>query len=103
MFPHRFGRFLPRVTHIPSENSILSNLSSPRGVAILGCEYHSQAGSANFGLHFILNTGYDLTTALGKCLMDPSSPLWHYSGLTSGKVYPLKRFPHNCNTQLEKP
>ena len=54
-----------------------------------------------FGLHLILNTGYDLTTALGKCLM--TSPLWHYSGLTSGKVYPLKRFPHSCNTQLEKP
>ena len=53
-----------------------------------------------FGLHLILNTGYDLTTALGKCLMDPSIPLWHFSGLTSGKV---KRFPHSCNTQLEKP
>ena len=57
----------------------------------------------SFGLHLILNMGYDLTIALGKCLMDPSSPLWHYSGLTSGKVYPLKRFPHSCNTQLENP
>ena len=46
MSPHRFGRFLPLVTHLPNENSILSNFSSPRGVAILGCEYHSQAGSA---------------------------------------------------------
>ena len=47
MFPHQFGRFLPLVGHLPSENSILSNFSSPRGVAILGCEYHSQAGSAS--------------------------------------------------------
>ena len=46
MFPHQFGRFLPLVGHLPSENSILSNFSSPRGVAILGCEYQSQAGSA---------------------------------------------------------
>ena len=51
----------------------------------------------SFGLHLILNMGYDLTIALGKCLMGPSSSLWHYSGLTSGKVYPLKRFPHSCN------
>ena len=48
----------------------------------------------SFGLHLILNMGYDLTIALGKCLMGPSSSLWHYSGLTSGKVYP---FPHSCN------
>ena len=51
----------------------------------------------SFGLHLILNMGYDLTIALGKCLMDPSSPLWHYGGLTSGKFHPLKRFPHSCN------
>ena len=47
IFPHRFGRFLPLVTNLPSENSIFSNFSSPRGVAILGCESHSQAGSAS--------------------------------------------------------
>ena len=46
MFPHQFGRFFPLVTHLPGENSILSNFSSPRSVAILGCESHSQAGSA---------------------------------------------------------
>ena len=47
MLPHRFEHFLPVVTHLPSEKSILSNFSSPRGVAILGCESHSQAGSAS--------------------------------------------------------
>ena len=46
MLPHRFEHFLPVVTHLPSEKSILSIFSSPRGVAILGCESHSQAGSA---------------------------------------------------------
>ena len=50
MFPHQFGRFFPLVTHLPSENSIPSNFSSPRGVAILGCESHSQAGSASLGV-----------------------------------------------------
>ena len=59
MFPHQFGRFLPLVGHLPSENSILSNFSSPRGVAILGCEYHSQAGSATLLSKFkILKTTY---------------------------------------------
>ena len=33
-------------THLPSVKSILPYFSSPRGVAILGCESHSQAGSA---------------------------------------------------------
>ena len=51
MFPHRLGVFLPLVGHLPSENSILSNFSSPRGVAILGCESHSQAGSAKYMEH----------------------------------------------------
>ena len=35
-------------THLPSVKSILPYFSSPRGVAILGCESHSQAGSAIF-------------------------------------------------------
>ena len=48
MFPHRFGRFFPLVTHLPSENSNFSSLS---GVAILGCESHSQAGSAKYMEH----------------------------------------------------
>ena len=34
-------------THLPSVKSILPYFSSPRGVAILGCESHSQAGSAS--------------------------------------------------------
>ena len=45
-FLTNLGVFLPLVGHLPSENSILSNFSSPRGVAILGCESHSQAGLA---------------------------------------------------------
>ena len=40
-----------------------------------------------FGLHLILNTGYDLTTALGKCLMDPSIPLWPNFRKGLSKVY----------------
>ena len=34
MFPHRFGRFLPSVTHLASENLILPNFSMLRGVAV---------------------------------------------------------------------
>ena len=34
MFPHRFGRFLPQVGHLPSEKSILLDFSSSRVVAI---------------------------------------------------------------------
>ena len=37
-------------THFPSEKSILPYFSSPRGVAILGCESHSQAGLARSGV-----------------------------------------------------
>ena len=35
------------VIHFPSENSILPNFSMLRGVAILDCDSHSQAGSTN--------------------------------------------------------
>ena len=37
MFPHRFGRFLPSVTHLASEKSILPNFSMLRGVAVSVC------------------------------------------------------------------
>ena len=40
------GVFLPLVIHLPSEKSILPKFSSLRGVAILGWESLSQAGSA---------------------------------------------------------
>ena len=33
------------VVHLPSEKSILPYFSGPRGVAILDCDSHSQAGS----------------------------------------------------------
>ena len=49
MFPHRFGCFLPSVTHLASEKSILPNFSMLRGVAILDCDSHSQAGSTSLG------------------------------------------------------
>ena len=39
------GVFLPSVTHLASEKSILPNFSMLRGVAILDCDSHSQAGS----------------------------------------------------------
>ena len=35
------------VIHFPSEKSILPNFSMLRGVAILDCESHSQAGSTS--------------------------------------------------------
>ena len=35
------------VIHLPCENSILPNFSMLRGVAILDCDSHSQAGSTN--------------------------------------------------------
>ena len=41
------GVFCPIVAHFPSEKLILSYFSSPRGVATLDCESHSQAGSTN--------------------------------------------------------
>ena len=41
------GVFVAMVTHLPCESSILLNLSSPKGVAILDCESHSKAGSTN--------------------------------------------------------
>ena len=41
------GAFCPMVVHLPSEKSILPYFSGPRGVAILDCDSHSQAGSTN--------------------------------------------------------
>ena len=37
MFPHRFGCFLPSVTHLASEKLILPNFSMLRGVAVSVC------------------------------------------------------------------
>ena len=37
--------FCPMGVHLPGEKSILPYFSSPRGVAILDCDSHSQAGS----------------------------------------------------------
>ena len=39
------GAFCPIVAHLPSAKLILPYFSSPRGVAILDCDSHSQAGS----------------------------------------------------------
>ena len=39
------GAFCPIVAHLPSAKSILPYFSSPRGVAILDCDSHSQADS----------------------------------------------------------
>ena len=64
--------FLPLVTHLPSENSILSNFSSPRGVAILGCESHSQAGSATK----LRRCASQLETLCRKSLGQINQPLW---------------------------
>ena len=72
MFSHQFGRFLSLVTHLPSENSILSNFSSPRGVAILGCESHSQAGSATK----LRRCASQLETLCRKSLGQINQPLW---------------------------
>ena len=41
------GAFCPIVAHLPSAKLILPYFSSPRGVAILDCDSHSQAGSTN--------------------------------------------------------
>ena len=40
--------FSPMEVHLPGEKSILPYFSSPRGVAILDCDSHSQAGSTTF-------------------------------------------------------
>ena len=39
--------FCPMGVHLPGEKSILPYFSSPRGVAILDCDSHSQAGSTS--------------------------------------------------------
>ena len=44
------GAFCPMVVHLPSEKSILLYFSGPRGVAILDCDSHSQAGSTSWRL-----------------------------------------------------
>ena len=41
------GAFCPMAVHLPSEKSIFSYFSGPRGVAILDCDSHSQAGSTS--------------------------------------------------------
>ena len=38
----------PMEVHLPSEKLVLPYFSSPRGVAILDCDSHSQAGSTTF-------------------------------------------------------
>ena len=47
------GAFCPMVVHLPSAKSILPYFSSPRGVAILDCDSHSQAGSTRFREKFL--------------------------------------------------
>ena len=42
--------FWCHLVNFPSEKSILPYFSSPRGVATLDCEFHSQAGSTSRGL-----------------------------------------------------
>ena len=41
----KLDAFCPMEVHLPGEKSILPYFSSPRGVAILDCDSHSQAGS----------------------------------------------------------
>ena len=47
------GAFCPMVVHLPSEKSILPYFSGPRGVAILDCDSHSQAGSTRVLAKFL--------------------------------------------------
>ena len=47
------GAFCPMVVHLPSEKLILPYFSGPRGVAILDCDSHSQAGSTTGGLGYL--------------------------------------------------
>ena len=48
------GAFCPKVVHLPSEKSILPYFSGPRGIAILDCDSHSQAGSTRAPFFFLL-------------------------------------------------
>ena len=53
----------PLLVGFPSEKSILPYFSSLRGVAILDCEYHSQAGSTRGGYdHFVGKKTFHGTT-----------------------------------------
>ena len=73
MFPHRFGCFLPSVTHLASEKSILPNFSMLRGVAILDCDSHSQADSTTTMCNN-MSTNLVFFISLRKILSDAMSP-----------------------------
>ena len=55
------------VVHLPSEKSILPYFSGPRGVAILDCDSHSQAGSTN--LHVASIAELDYSFAVEKSVL----------------------------------
>ena len=61
------GAFCPMVVHLPSEKSILPYFSGPRGVAILDCDSHSQAGSTN--LHVASIAELDNSFAVEKSVL----------------------------------
>ena len=69
------GAFCPMVVHLPSEKSILPYFSGPRGVAILDCDSHSQAGSTTRPL---------ITLSLSLDPFPPSSSLSFSSSGFSG-------------------
>ena len=67
------GAFCPMVVHLPSEKSILPYFSGPRGVAILDCDSHSQAGSTSFNKNSTLN-GVAWVARLSQLRLIPRSP-----------------------------
>ena len=78
------GAFCPMVAHLPSAKSILPYFSSLRGVAILDCDSHSQAGSTSllsgFQLekHFFIHTvrSYSHSTATAEFVTSIGLKKW---------------------------
>ena len=59
--------FCPMGVHLPGEKSILPYFSSPRGVAILDCDSHSQAGSTTLTLTWSSSSGTRKNSLVPTC------------------------------------
>jgi len=92
------GAFCPMVVHLPSEKSILPYFSSPRGVAILDCDSHSQAGSTKATFRKVTPTALKVNVKkIRQVILDPWhvwAPIWVHSA-PWGSIFPVKNsFSH---------
>ena len=94
MFPHRFGRFLPSVTHLASEKLILPNFSMLRGVAVSVCfpevRNRKQTESGLVLLDFL----HTYASASAVWLLTSSEPLFTVVNCYSNSLGWLKNIFH---------